>query len=234
MDSTLQKFVYDGLIIRTTQKDGKLWFAASDVCNVLQIKNNRDAVMRLDHDEKAVVSTDTPGGKQNLVSINESGLYSLILSSRKPEARDFKRWVTNEVLPYIRKKGQYSITPPKDNDPLLLDVETEARKMKAIQMKVNYVADIFKLENIPKMLYALEEFQRNKLDVPHIQALEATKDNVYLSWIDIYKLYPNLQKSYIKKTVYDKCKRKEFWYSRGGSSGTFYKYLKKDVLNFLN
>jgi len=65
------------------------------------------AFARLDDDEKGVVSNDTPGGQQEMTTINESGLYSLILSSRKPEARAFKRWVTHEVLPAIRKTGRY-------------------------------------------------------------------------------------------------------------------------------
>jgi anti-repressor protein len=83
------------------------FFIAKDVCNILQIKNNRDALSRLDDDEKGVVLTDTPGGKQDVLCINESGLYSLVLSSRKQEAKDFKKWVTSEVLPSIRKTGAY-------------------------------------------------------------------------------------------------------------------------------
>jgi len=69
------------------------------------------AFARLDDDEKGVVSNDTPGGQQEMTTINESGLYSLILSSRKPEARAFKRWVTHEVLPTIRKTCRYSTAP---------------------------------------------------------------------------------------------------------------------------
>lgn len=80
---------------------------ASDVCKALGIANNRDAVARLDEDEKGVALTDTLGGVQNLTTVNEPGLYALVLSSRKPEAKAFKRWITHEVIPSIRKHGGY-------------------------------------------------------------------------------------------------------------------------------
>lgn len=89
---------------------GMVWFVAVDVCRVLAIRNSRDALSRLDDDEKGVVSTDTLGGNQTLAAVNEAGLYSLILSSRKPEARAFKRWITHEVLPAIARQGWY-VTP---------------------------------------------------------------------------------------------------------------------------
>ena len=89
-------------------QDGEPQFVSADVCNALSIRNSRDAIARLDDDEKGVAITDTPGGKQELAVINESGLYQLILTSRKPEAKRFKRWVTHEVLPSIRKTGSYA------------------------------------------------------------------------------------------------------------------------------
>ena len=87
--------------------DGNLWFVASDVCAALEISNNRDAIGSLDDDEKGVGITDTPGGRQKMAIITEPGLYSLVLRSRKPEAKLFKRWITHEVIPAIRKTGQY-------------------------------------------------------------------------------------------------------------------------------
>ena len=77
--------------VRTVLIDGEPWFAAADVCRVLDIRNNRDAVARLDEDEKILISTDTPGGRQKLSFINEPGLYTLVLGSRKPEAKAYKR-----------------------------------------------------------------------------------------------------------------------------------------------
>ena len=84
------------------------WFVAKDVCNALSIVNTQDAVRGLDDDEKDGVGiTDSMGRDQVTTVINESGLYSLIFKSRKPEAKKFKRWVTHEVLPAIRKTGSY-------------------------------------------------------------------------------------------------------------------------------
>lgn len=89
-------------------KDNESWFVANDVCKILDIANPRDTLARLDEDEKGVVSTDTLGGKQELNAVNEPGLYSLVLGSRKPEAKEFKRWLTHEVVPSIRKHGMYA------------------------------------------------------------------------------------------------------------------------------
>lgn len=86
---------------------GAPWFVAADVCKVLAVANNRDAIARLDDDERGVGIIDTRSGKQEMGIINESGLYSLILTSRKPEAKTFKRWVTSEVLPALRQHGRY-------------------------------------------------------------------------------------------------------------------------------
>ena len=95
--------------LRTVEQNGEIYFIANDVCNALEIKNSRDALTRLDDDEKGVVLTDTLGGKQSLAAVNEYGLYSLVLASRKQEAKAFKRWIIHEVLPSIRKTGSYAL-----------------------------------------------------------------------------------------------------------------------------
>ena len=96
--------------VRSVLIDDEPWFAAADVCRALDISNSRQALARLDEDEKGVISTDTPGGEQKMAFVNEPGLYSLVMGSRKPEARDFKRWITHEVIPSIRKTGAYTVT----------------------------------------------------------------------------------------------------------------------------
>ena len=93
--------------VRTTIIDGEPWFVAADVCKALEVRNNRDAISRLDADEKGVALTDTLGGQQELAIVNEPGLYTLVLGSRKPEAKAFKRWITHDVIPTIRKTGGY-------------------------------------------------------------------------------------------------------------------------------
>lgn len=104
--------------VRTVTVDGEPWFVGKDVCRVLEINNHRDALKRLDGDERDGVDiTDPIGRNQNVTIINESGLYSLILTSRKPQAHAFKRWITHEVIPAIRKTGRYSARPGITIDP---------------------------------------------------------------------------------------------------------------------
>ncbi|MFK5920890.1 MAG: Bro-N domain-containing protein [Verrucomicrobiota bacterium] len=96
--------------IRIVDQDGEPWFVAKDICDALNIKNPRDAIVSLDEDEKSTVgNTDGALGGPSRNVISESGLYSLILRSRKAEAKTFKKWVTSEVLPSIRKTGKYQI-----------------------------------------------------------------------------------------------------------------------------
>ncbi|KJE27418.1 phage antirepressor KilAC domain protein [Geobacillus kaustophilus] len=105
----LQKvFIYSGSQVRTIIKDDEVWFVAKDVCEILDIADARKAVQRLDEDERSLIPvTDSLGRKQETFIVNEPGLYTLILGSRKSEAKQFKRWITHEVIPTIRKTGGY-------------------------------------------------------------------------------------------------------------------------------
>lgn len=96
--------------IRSAVVDGTPLFVAKDICDALGISKYRDALTRLDEDERASISVDTLGGKQSMIAVNESGLYTLVFQSRKLEAKAFRKWVTGEVLPNIRKHGFY-MTP---------------------------------------------------------------------------------------------------------------------------
>jgi prophage antirepressor-like protein len=101
-------FAFHDHSVRVITRDGEPWFVAKDVCDALSYSNSRGALAdHLDADEKGVANADTPGGQQQMQIINESGLYALVLRSRKPEARKFAKWVTAEVLPAIRKTGRY-------------------------------------------------------------------------------------------------------------------------------
>jgi prophage antirepressor-like protein len=102
-------FNFEDRKVRVVIVNNEPWFVAKDVCEVLEISKHRDAVSRLDDDERGSVLVDTPGGKQEMTAVNEYGIYSLVMTSRKPEAKKFKRWVTHEVLPAIRKTGSYSV-----------------------------------------------------------------------------------------------------------------------------
>ncbi len=106
MDNKIQAFDFNERAVRCIMKDGEPWWVAKDVCEVLDIQNVTQAIERLDEDERSMFFLGRQGDA-NIIS--ESGLYTLILRSNKPEARSFRRWVTHEVLPTLRKTGHYSI-----------------------------------------------------------------------------------------------------------------------------
>lgn len=104
----LTTFNFNQVNVRTVTDDqGNPWFVAADLLEIMSL--DRKALERVDADDKGVSQIHTPGGKQNMTTVNESGMYSLVLSSVKPEAKAFKKWVTSEVLPTIRKTGSYSV-----------------------------------------------------------------------------------------------------------------------------
>jgi prophage antirepressor-like protein len=108
LDTIPQVFTFETTNVRVIIKDGDPWWVLSDVCRVLGVENSRDVAKRLDVDQKGVDLTDTLGGCQKMTTINESGLYSVIFRSDKPEAKRFQKWVFSEVLPQIRKTGSYN------------------------------------------------------------------------------------------------------------------------------
>lgn len=138
-NSKLQIFTYQDKDVRTIQRNGELWFVLTDVCKILGVKNTSQMADRLDEDEKGICEIYTLGGPQNMVIINESGLYAVILRSNKPDAKKFRHWVTSEVLPAIRKTGSYQIPDaanPKIDLNSVLKVVQELRKTPAEQMPV--------------------------------------------------------------------------------------------------
>ena len=106
----IQVFTYQSSEVRTVEQNGEPWFVLKDVCEVLGIGTPAKVAERLDEDEKGMSQIHTPGGLQNVSIITESGLYNVILRSDKPEAKPFRKWVTSEVLPSIRRHGAY-MTP---------------------------------------------------------------------------------------------------------------------------
>lgn len=123
----LQRFVFRENEVRAQIENGEPWWVAGDVCAILDLHPGR-ALARLDEDEKGMRSTHTPGGVQMLAYVNEPGLYSLVLGSRKPQAKDFKRWITHEVIPSIRKTGSYSVTEVSRKDLALMVIQAEEEK----------------------------------------------------------------------------------------------------------
>ena len=109
--SNLEIFNFNSTEVRVLTIDNNPWFVAKDLCDVLEHSNSRMALERLDDDEKGVSNVYTLGGSQEMSIVSESGMYSLVLTSRKPQAKAFKKWITSKVLPSIRKTGVYQIEP---------------------------------------------------------------------------------------------------------------------------
>lgn len=134
--------------VRTIKNEKEIWFAAKDVCEMLDIKNTTDAVKNLDVDEVTRLNLGGLSGETNF--INESGLYTLIIRSRKPEAKKFRKWITSEVLPAIRKTGMYATEELLENPDLAIQafqqLKDEREKRKLLESKVE--------EQRPKVLFA--------------------------------------------------------------------------------
>ncbi len=141
--------------VRATEIDGEAWLVGKDVAEILGYSNARDAIGKhVDDEDKGVAKCDTLGGGQNLTVINESGLYSLIISSKLPQAKKFKRWVTADVLPSIRKHGAY-MTPQKIEEVLLnpdtiIKLATDLKAEREERMKLQRETEELK----PKALFA--------------------------------------------------------------------------------
>lgn len=144
MENGIKVFEQSGLgSVRVVMQGDEPWFVAKDVCCVLGIEWKGSATMGpLDDDEKGVHTMDTPGGAQEMSIISEAGLYSLILRSRKPEAKAFKRWVTHDILPSIRKTGSYSApsAPAKAEISVQSEVECALMILKAAGITGNQLA----------------------------------------------------------------------------------------------
>ncbi|MCE5291584.1 MAG: phage antirepressor KilAC domain-containing protein [Nocardiaceae bacterium] len=141
-DSTaIVPFNYSGSDVRSLTIDGDPWFIAADSLALLEL--NRSSLTALDDDEKGVHTMDTPGGVQSVGIISEAGFYSLILRSRKPEAKQIRRWLTHEVLPAIRKTGAYSTAPALTDDQLIhRALEVSARRVSELTERLAEVEPI--------------------------------------------------------------------------------------------
>ena len=143
---------FEGQNVRIVGSERNPLFVLSDVCRVLEIGNSRDVKRRLEEDVVSIDTLHTTGGPQQVTVINEDGLYDVILDSRKPHAKRFRKWVTSEVLPSIRKTGTYSI-PNEGLSPqlqLLINMELEQKKMQqevaAVKEDVDNMRDILSLD----------------------------------------------------------------------------------------
>jgi len=132
MNTELQFNFKDQQVRTITDENGEIWFAGVDVCSILEYAHPKQTIEKLDEDERKLDYVRHSSGQQRKTwTINEPGLFSLILSSSKPEAKAFKRWVTHEVLPKIRKAGLYTTDQEQEHAELLKGVASEIQDLRA-------------------------------------------------------------------------------------------------------
>lgn len=225
MKNEISIYNFQGQDVRIVDKNGNFWFIGKDLCNAIGIASYRTAISNLDEDEKGVVSIDTPGGKQSVSIVSESGMYSLILDSRKPEAKKFKKWVTSEVLPEIRKTGSYSLKiNTKDNQEWLFFRETGKEIRKDLTDAIKHLVEYAKEQEsknpenyymvitmlINRALYgctSAKKIKKNLRDhlsvkqLPVLSACEVLVTNIINKWIEVkpYKMiYQEIKEKVLK------------------------------------
>jgi prophage antirepressor-like protein len=166
----LQIFEYQNKQIRTVEKDGTTWWVLKDICDALNLSSPHKVAERLDEDERCGIELRTSGGLQNTTVINESGLYNVILRSDKPEAIPFRKWVTSEVLPAIRKHGAYMTPETLEaailNPDTIIKIATALKEEKEKNQLLQMVNSNLKVENAimtPKAEYFDDLVDRNLL-----------------------------------------------------------------------
>jgi prophage antirepressor-like protein len=168
MEQLAKVFTYESAEVRTVMVEGEPWFVAKDVCVVLGLSNVSLAVngnptrgdLGLDEDEKGVCTVNTLGGNQNLLCVTESGVYELVFKSRKPEARAFKRWITHEVIPSIRKTGMYATDALLDDPDLLLKTVTRLAEERRARLEAEERAAVLQVETIRQADVIEEQSER--------------------------------------------------------------------------
>lgn len=171
--------------VRTLQIEKEPYFVAIDVCNILGLTNPTVAISRLDEDEVTKFNLGGLSGETNIV--NEYGLYNLILASRKKEARLFKRWITHEVLPSIRKHGLYATDELLDNPDFLIEAITKLKEEREKNLKLQAINSKLEVENEimqPKAEYFDELVSRNLLtNFRDTAKMLQIKENVFIKFL---------------------------------------------------
>lgn len=198
MSNEIQRFEFKGAALRTlTDENGEPWFVAKDVCDVLELSNVGQALARLDDDEKSSITlNDGTPGNPNKAIVSESGLYALVLASRKPEAHEFKRWVTHEVLPQIRKTGGYIPTVDADDDMTILakavmigqrTMEAQKRRIaeqsehiKALEPKARFADAVAASDGTCLIGELAKMLRQNGLDIGQNRLFEILRQDGYL------------------------------------------------------
>ena len=211
--------------IRTFQLDDEPWFIASDVCKALEIANTTSALERLEDDEKSRFNLGLSGGETNCV--NEYGLYSLILGSRKREAKEFKRWITHEVIPQIRKTGGYNLPQTLPEALRAYALEIEAKEKLAAENKL-LIEKNAELE--PKGIFfdavTQSDATTSMADVVKILDMGVGRNKLFSILRDRKILQPD-NKPYQKYIDAGYFKLVEEKYDKGDGVGIYYKTVAK-------
>ncbi|MEK5454493.1 phage antirepressor Ant [Bacillus sp. FSL R5-0586] len=196
MNQLQRIFNYQDQEVRTVIQDGQPWFVAKDVCDVLGITDARKSVNLLDNDERNTLPvTDALGRSQKTLIINEPGLYTLVLKSRKPEAKQFKRWITHDVIPTIRKTGGYvanddlfiqTYLPQADEQTkhffraTLQTMEEQSKQIEAMKPKALF-ADAVEASKSSVLVGELaKQIQQNNVQIGPNKLFEWLRENGYL------------------------------------------------------
>ena len=189
MSNEVQRFDFKGAALRTlTDENGEPWFIAKDACDILGLGNSRKATAELDPDEKNTVTIgDGIPGNPNKTIISEPGLYRLVMKSRKPEAKEFQRWVTHEVLPSIRKHGAYmtqqtldkALTSPDFLIQLATKLKEEQEKVKELEPKARFADAVAASDGTCLIGELAKMLRQNGLDVGQNRLFEILRQDGY-------------------------------------------------------
>jgi prophage antirepressor-like protein len=200
--NTIQKFYFKTNQVRIVLVNNEPWWVAKDVCSILALNNVSMTLDTLDSEEKGISKVDTPGGIQSISIINESGLYGLIFKSRKAKAKAFRKWVTREVLPQIRKTGSYTIQIPK--------TLPEALRAFATEVEAHEATKALLIEQQPK-IDAWRQFidSEGLIELTHVAQACKTGRN----------------------TLYKKLRNENVFYYKGSYNSVYQQYINRGYFN---
>ena len=210
MESQLQLFKFENQQVRTLKINGDPWFVGKDLTDILGYSNSRDALNRhVDPEDKDVAKLDTLGGKQEQTIINESGMYSLILSSKLPNAKKFKHWVTSKVLPAIRKNGSYQL-PQTPEARLKLAMEATIHldeRMTNVEKDVDFIKNTSEIDSTQRFKL------RKARDRKSVEVCGGKKSNFYKDINKRRKVFRQLEHDFKDSFVisrYEDLSKKDF------------------------
>jgi prophage antirepressor-like protein len=229
---SIEFFDFKGTNIRVIEKDGEPWFFGKEICDLLEIGHTATAYSRLDEDEKSnVVLNNVQGTPINYTIINESGLYSLIMGSRKSEAKPFRKWVTSEVLPSIRKTGSYSVPqsqPQMDINQITIAITSTVLPIVSDLIKQTIAPIQSQIEVLSKNMMWMQTTLTRYIDMDVTNRLTIDHNNKKI--IDLTtKLAEDNQSGYV--TLYDYMKSHKYSFKQGNILAHVGNFITEEMLS---